>query len=284
MFVLLAPFGFVTLVVAVAADMGMSLLVTLNALRLIRTGERPSPALETATSAAPCADGCCTDATGRGFRAGVMAPLTLILYVVYLALAFGLRTVLQIRRTGSSGFHGISGSVGSPEWLAGFGFVIALVLGFAAPVLALVGVSEPLDALDRLAIHIAGILLAVGGIAATLFAQMAMGTSWRIGVDPTERTTLVTSASLRAGSQPDLLGDAAHRPGSRTHGAERCRPRRVGRVDRRARVAGASGRGALPARSARRHLRRLRREGGSFRPGRRASRGPGARRTTAVRG
>jgi Cd2+/Zn2+-exporting ATPase len=29
--VLLAPFGFVTLVVAVAADMGMSLLVTLNA-------------------------------------------------------------------------------------------------------------------------------------------------------------------------------------------------------------------------------------------------------------
>ena len=35
-FVLLAPFGLVTLVLAVAADMGMSLLVTLNALRLLR--------------------------------------------------------------------------------------------------------------------------------------------------------------------------------------------------------------------------------------------------------
>ena len=35
-FVVLAPFGLVTLVVAVAADMGMSLLVTLNALRLLR--------------------------------------------------------------------------------------------------------------------------------------------------------------------------------------------------------------------------------------------------------
>lgn len=34
--VLLAPFGLVTLVVAVAADMGMSLAVTLNALRLLR--------------------------------------------------------------------------------------------------------------------------------------------------------------------------------------------------------------------------------------------------------
>jgi Zn2+/Cd2+-exporting ATPase len=35
-FVVLAPFGLVTLVMAVAADMGMSLAVTLNALRLLR--------------------------------------------------------------------------------------------------------------------------------------------------------------------------------------------------------------------------------------------------------
>jgi Cd2+/Zn2+-exporting ATPase len=35
-FVILAPLGLVTLVMAVAADMGMSLLVTLNALRLLR--------------------------------------------------------------------------------------------------------------------------------------------------------------------------------------------------------------------------------------------------------
>ncbi len=39
-FVLLAPFGLVTLVVAVAADMGMSLLVTLNALRLLGRAPR----------------------------------------------------------------------------------------------------------------------------------------------------------------------------------------------------------------------------------------------------
>ncbi len=36
LFVLLVPFGLVTLVLAVAADMGMTLLVTLNALRLLR--------------------------------------------------------------------------------------------------------------------------------------------------------------------------------------------------------------------------------------------------------
>ena len=39
-FVILAPFGLVTLVLAVAADMGMSLLVTLNAMRLSAAPER----------------------------------------------------------------------------------------------------------------------------------------------------------------------------------------------------------------------------------------------------
>jgi Cd2+/Zn2+-exporting ATPase len=39
-FVILAPLGLVTLVMAVAADMGMSLLVTLNALRLLRVSAR----------------------------------------------------------------------------------------------------------------------------------------------------------------------------------------------------------------------------------------------------
>ena len=42
-FVVLAPFGLVTLVLAVAADMGMSLLVTLNALRLLRSRRHDPP-------------------------------------------------------------------------------------------------------------------------------------------------------------------------------------------------------------------------------------------------
>jgi hypothetical protein len=53
LFVLLAPFGLLTLVLAVAADMGMSLLVTLNALRLL--GRKPDhvPSSGRATTAAP---------------------------------------------------------------------------------------------------------------------------------------------------------------------------------------------------------------------------------------
>jgi Cd2+/Zn2+-exporting ATPase len=56
--VVLAPFGLVTLVLAVVADMGMSLLVTLNALRLLRMPGR-APARSPVAASAACADGCC---------------------------------------------------------------------------------------------------------------------------------------------------------------------------------------------------------------------------------
>lgn len=121
------------------------------------------------------------------------AALALILYAVYLALAFGLRTVIQLRRTGSTGFHGVGGRPLSAEWIAGVGFVLAIVLGVAAPVLAVLDVVDPFEALDTETPHVAGAAIAIAGIAATLYAQFAMGTSWRIGVDETERTTLVTT-------------------------------------------------------------------------------------------
>ncbi len=122
-----------------------------------------------------------------------MAVVALILYALYLALAFGLRTLIQLRRTGSSGFHGLGGRPFSAEWIAGVGFTVALLVGAAAPVLALLDVLEPIAALDVTAMHIAGLLLAIAGIAGTFYAQVAMGASWRIGVDPGERTELVTT-------------------------------------------------------------------------------------------
>lgn len=122
-----------------------------------------------------------------------MAVVALILYGVYLVLAFGLRILIQLRRTGSTGFHGLGGRPGSAEWIAGVGFTVALLVGAAAPVLALLDVVEPIAALDTTAVHVAGLVLAVAGIGLTFYAQVAMGASWRIGVDPKERTQLVTT-------------------------------------------------------------------------------------------
>lgn len=122
-----------------------------------------------------------------------MAWLALALYAIYLATAFLLRTELHHRRTGSTGFHGISGRPGSAEWFGGILFILALNLGVAAPVFDLAGELQPISALDGWLGHILGATLAVDGIILTLLSQGAMGTSWRIGVDPDERTALVTS-------------------------------------------------------------------------------------------
>jgi protein-S-isoprenylcysteine O-methyltransferase Ste14 len=131
-----------------------------------------------------------------------MAETAIVLYVVYLALAFGLRTAIQVRMTGSTGFHGLGGRPGSAEWFAGIGFALALGLGAAAPVLALADVVEAIDAFDGPVGHGFGIALSVAGIAGTLYAQIAMGTSWRIGVDPGERTELVTSGPFALARNP----------------------------------------------------------------------------------
>lgn len=120
-----------------------------------------------------------------------MPIVALVLFTVFGALGFGWRSWEQHRRTGSAGFRGISGRPGSLEWFAGAGFVVALAAAVAAPVLQLTGVLAPLAVLHATWIHILGIVLAVCGIAGTLYAQMDMGDSWRIGVDPEETTTLV---------------------------------------------------------------------------------------------
>jgi protein-S-isoprenylcysteine O-methyltransferase Ste14 len=121
-----------------------------------------------------------------------MDVVALVSYGVYLALAFGVRSLIQLRRTGSTGFKGLGGRPGSAEWLAGVLFGLALAVGVAAPVLALADVVEPIGSLDSAPVHVAGVALFLGGLGATFAAQVAMGASWRIGVDEGERTELVT--------------------------------------------------------------------------------------------
>jgi hypothetical protein len=54
-----------------------------------------------------------------------MAPAALVLYGVWFVLAFGVRTVIQVRRTGDTGFKGLGGRAGSLEWFAGVLFTVA---------------------------------------------------------------------------------------------------------------------------------------------------------------
>ena len=52
-----------------------------------------------------------------------MPVVALVLFAVFGLLGFGWRSWLQHRRTGSTGFRGVTGRVGSVEWFAGVGFM-----------------------------------------------------------------------------------------------------------------------------------------------------------------
>ncbi len=133
-----------------------------------------------------------------------MATLALALYLVYLAVVLGLRVVVHLKRTGSSGVLGISGRAGSVEWIGGLLFILAFAL--AAPTAVPDEVAVPVAALDGPVAHAAGIVLYAGGFATTVLAQYAMGESWRIGVDESERTELVTSGPFALVRNPIFSG------------------------------------------------------------------------------
>ncbi len=120
-----------------------------------------------------------------------MPVIALGLFAVFAILGFGWRSYVQRRRTGSTGFKGISGRPGSVEWIAGTGFVVAIAIGVTAPALQRFGLVAPLSVLNAPWLQTLGIVIALFGIAATVYAQLDMGDSWRIGVDHSETTTLV---------------------------------------------------------------------------------------------
>jgi len=113
----------------------------------------------------------------------------ILLEVAFAVFAIGLRSWVHVRQTGDSPFRGGSGIGGVP---AMFGLGAVLLIG---PVLDVTG------ALPRLVhapwLTAVGVVVAVLGIVATIWAQFAMGSSWRIGVDDQERTALVTAGPFR---------------------------------------------------------------------------------------
>jgi protein-S-isoprenylcysteine O-methyltransferase Ste14 len=117
--------------------------------------------------------------------------------ILFMLLAFGLRAWVHYQRTGTTGFVGFTGRVGSLEWFGGALFAAALVAGFTAPLLQLAGVLQPNPAFEYPAAQALGIVLYAIGVTATLWAQFAMGESWRVGVDTRERTTLVANGPFR---------------------------------------------------------------------------------------
>jgi len=128
-----------------------------------------------------------------------MEVAALVLSVVWFVLAFGLRTLISVRRTGDAGWRGLSGRPFSLEWSAGVLFGVALAIGVAAPVAGLFGMPTLVTSST---LEWIGVATAAAGVLLTLAAQMSMGDSWRIGVDESERTELVTAGAFQLARNP----------------------------------------------------------------------------------
>lgn len=130
----------------------------------------------------------------------------LLLDVVFLLLALGWRSWLQYRRTGDVGLRRPSRSATPIEKVAG-ALLLAGALGLlVSPVLVLAGLAAPLRAFQRLDVQVLGLLLACCGIGLTVLAELQMGESWRVGVDPSEVTSLVGRGLFRYTRNPIYSG------------------------------------------------------------------------------
>lgn len=121
-----------------------------------------------------------------------MPRLAMALSLVWFGALFVFRTWVQWRRTGSTGIKGFHGAVGSLEWWAGLSVGLSFVLALLAPVVALLGWPGGGLLFSHAPLHGLGAALVLIGVAGGLAAQLAMGDSWRIGVDASDRTALVT--------------------------------------------------------------------------------------------
>ena len=135
-----------------------------------------------------------------------MAGWALAFLGVFDVLAVGLRAFVQYRRTASSGITGVSGAPGSAEWTGGVLFVLAWVLLVGAAVLAAMDALDPIEALDTSAVQAIGVGLFAVGLLGLLYAQYAMGDSWRIGVEESDRTELVTDGVFGLVRNPIYTG------------------------------------------------------------------------------
>jgi protein-S-isoprenylcysteine O-methyltransferase Ste14 len=131
-----------------------------------------------------------------------MPALALAFWFAFFLLAIVARAALQYRRTGSTGLVGLGAAAGSREWFGGVLFAGAIAVAVAAPILDLADTGGIYEDLDTTGVHAAGIVLFALGLAATIASQLAMGASWRVGVDERERTDLVTSGLFSVARNP----------------------------------------------------------------------------------
>jgi protein-S-isoprenylcysteine O-methyltransferase Ste14 len=134
----------------------------------------------------------------------VRGTSVLVAEIAVLIVLFGVRGVLQARRTGDAGFR-LSARSRSAR-LGGALFGCGLLAGVVGAAVAAFGAWEPSRPFASFAAAAVGWVLFAAGTFVAVAGQSGMGSSWRVGVDPSERTELVRSGLFGRVRNPIFSG------------------------------------------------------------------------------
>ncbi|MXW06585.1 MAG: isoprenylcysteine carboxylmethyltransferase family protein [Gammaproteobacteria bacterium] len=130
---------------------------------------------------------------------------TLFCYVVLAILIFGFRVVIQKKRTGDTGLR-VSTQLSSPvQRVATYLQIVVLLAVLTIVILESLGTLKPHFEIATVG-KIVGLTLCGLGATLTMVSQYQMGESWRIGVDETEKTELVTHGMFSYSRNPIYCG------------------------------------------------------------------------------
>ena len=122
----------------------------------------------------------------------------LLVFWAFTVYAFIARSLLQKLRTRDSGIRGVARDRGVAAQLAGVAMIPAWLVIGVAPALT--------DATAPLMLQLAGVASAIAGTVLAVSSQLAMGTAWRIGVNPGERTGFIHDGPFRWVRNPFFTG------------------------------------------------------------------------------
>lgn len=132
-----------------------------------------------------------------------VVPLALL--ITFLVAAIGGRSFLQYRMTGDWGIRRVKKTSSSAAKLSSLLFAVTVFLIFSPSLRYAAGMIE-LNLTLPIWAQLLGVCFCLGGLALSLISQIQMGKSWRIGVDESERTELITHGIYRYIRHPIYSG------------------------------------------------------------------------------
>lgn len=122
---------------------------------------------------------------------------------MFLVVAFGVRTVIHLRRVGRSGWL----VPPTPAAFLGDGlFALGVGGSLAGSLICALRLLEPFGLLDHVAVNAVGVAALAGGATFALIAQAQMGPAWRAGIDVSHDYGLVTRGVFALVRNPFYLG------------------------------------------------------------------------------